>query len=110
MVLLFCLSCGRGVGDTHKHARMHAHVHTPHVWGCSQGPEEELHDCELLDVSAGDGTWVLCKSRRHSYWLSHDLPSPIIFVSVPSPVWLTVLLRVLCRDVPLQLEASFLLF
>lgn len=67
-----------GGGHTHKHARMHAHVHTPHVWGCSQGPKEELHDHELLDMSARNGTWVLCKSSRHSYWLSHNLPSPII--------------------------------
>lgn len=67
-----------GGGHTHKHARMHAHVHTPHVWGCSQGPKEELHDREFLDVSARNGTWVLCKSSRHSYWLSHNLPSPII--------------------------------
>ena len=65
-------------GHTHRHARMHAHVHTPHVWGCSQGPKEELHDRELLDVSARNGTWVLCKNSRHSYWLSHNLPSPII--------------------------------
>lgn len=49
-----------------------------------------LSDC-LLDVSAGNGTWVLCKSSRLSYWLSHNLPSPVILC-----FWSDVLLDLLC--------------
>lgn len=68
----------RGWG-TYTQACPHACTctHTTCV-GCSQGPKKELHDHELLDMSARHGTWVLCKSSRHSYWLSHNLPSPII--------------------------------
>lgn len=69
-----------------------------------------LSDC-LLDVSAGNGTWVLCKSSRLSYWLSRNLPSPVILCFC-SQVLLDLLccrgaLWVLCWELLCRSKLSF---